>query len=295
MVHTARILCLLLGISLAACLGDDDGTAVSDRYSEPQVVDTTPTEKPVAQSQPFYAVPIKNFKAFTVIRDSIGDHRTELLLKLNRRDRKHIRKNDTLIMPAVFDEMQISPYPSFIESAQHIPKLILVSRRVQALGAYEYGRLVRWAPTSTGKRSTPTPDGLFHANWKEHMRVSSVDSTWIMPWCVNISRSGIAIHAFGVPGYPASHSCVRLPDEDAEWIFHWVDLRKGPWEGKPTVKGTPVIIFEQYAFGQRQPWKQLLHDPFADKVTKQAIDSVIALYMHELIEEPKDSVLSAGL
>src|SRR5689334_9581668 len=139
MVHNyIRMLCIVLGFSLAACMSDDDSTAVPDRQMQAEREDTAATEAPLTTpTQQFYAVPIKNFKAFAVIRDSLGDYQTELLLKLNRRDKKHIRKNDTLIVPAVFNERDISPYPAFLESAQQIPKLILISRRVQALGAYE--------------------------------------------------------------------------------------------------------------------------------------------------------------
>src|SRR5215207_4701154 len=99
MVHSyIKKLCIALGFSLAACMSDDDSTAVSDRQMQAEREDTTAAEAPLTtQAQQFYAVPIKNFKAFTIIRDSLGDARTELLLKINRRDRKHIRKNDTLI------------------------------------------------------------------------------------------------------------------------------------------------------------------------------------------------------
>jgi len=33
----------------------------------------------------------------------------------------------------------------------------------------------------------------------------------------------VSFHKFDLPGYPASHGCVRLPEEDAKWIYDWAD------------------------------------------------------------------------
>ena len=47
------------------------------------------------------------------------------------------------------------------------------------------GALVRWGPTSTGPRETPTPAGLFATNWKSKLRRSSDNREWLLPWYVN--------------------------------------------------------------------------------------------------------------
>lgn len=289
------ILCFALALTQFACFSEDDSSS-SGTYerSNPEPEVEAPAPDTVEPPPQFTTVGIKNFKAFKKLRDSIGEARTDIILKLNRRDSRNIRKNDSLIIPAIYDESSLSPFPHVIESIRDIPKLILISRRVQALAAYEYGVLVRWAPTSTGKQSTPTPAGLHQANWREHNRISSIDSSWILPWCVNITRSGVAIHAYSVPGYPASHACVRVPSDDAKWIFHWVDLRsKGKY-------GTPVIVFDEYAYGQRPPWRRLPEDPNADKVTTAELDALIATYRPTLNERmgigtAADSTIAAHL
>src|SRR5688572_16628364 len=130
------ILCLFLACSQIACLSEDDSSlsGTNQESRAPEVQDTiAPEPEPAPQ---FITVGIKNLKAFNKLRDSIGDFRTELILKLNRRDHRNIRKNDSLVVPAVYDERSLSPFPNAIESIRDIPKIILISRRVQALAAY---------------------------------------------------------------------------------------------------------------------------------------------------------------
>ncbi len=151
------------------------------------------------------------------------------VFKVQSLNKRHIHVGDSLVIPdASVDLMSASPFPIQLEVVRKIPKLVLVSRRVQAFGAYESGRLVRWGPTSTGKKSTPTPAGLYHANWKAKKRRSSVNQSWILPWCFNLDdTAGISFHQFDLPGYPASHGCVRLLEEDAKKGF-----TTGPTSGR---------------------------------------------------------------
>jgi hypothetical protein len=89
-----------------------------------------------------------------------------------------------------------------------VPKLLLVARRVQAFGAYEQGRLVRWGPVSTGKKSTPTPTGLFHTNWHARGKVSTENLEWLLPWYFNVHNTrGISFHQFDMPSPAATWKC----------------------------------------------------------------------------------------
>jgi len=98
--------------------------------------------------------------------------------------------------------------PAVLPGASSLPKLVLVSLRVQAFGAYEGGRLRHWGPTSTGRRDKPTPPGLYHANWKAKERTSTIDDEWLLRWCVNIENSGISLHQYDLPGYRrATRAC----------------------------------------------------------------------------------------
>jgi hypothetical protein len=200
------------------------------------------------------------------------------LLKLNRVDEGHLRRR-TLIVPDAFaDELDYAPFPPTLAALDSVPKFILVSQRIQAFGAYEFGRLVRWGPTSTGKRTTPTASGLFFTNWKSKETTSTEDSTWILKWYVNfVSDRGMAFHQYALPGRPASHGCVRLLEADAYWLFNWSDQ----WEvarraQSPRLYGTPVLSLGEYDYARPAPWLALAEDPFAARVSLEELEEALA-------------------
>jgi lipoprotein-anchoring transpeptidase ErfK/SrfK len=170
-----------------------------------------------------------------------------LLEKLNRADVAHVHRLERLVIPGVWlDELYYSPFPPVFAAASHARKLLVVEQRWQAFAAYEYGRLVRWGPVSSGSRVSPTPDGLFHLNWRSRGRHSTVDPRWFMEWYFNFDNAqGLALHRYALPGYPASHGCIRLLERDAIWLYEW-------GEG-----GTPLLVVGQYAFGNPPPWRSL--------------------------------------
>ncbi|MBI5711718.1 MAG: L,D-transpeptidase [Candidatus Eisenbacteria bacterium] len=201
------------------------------------------------------------------------------VLKVNRIDLAHARQGDTLVVPERLDMPALSPFPAGIPAARGLAKLLLVSARVQAFAAYDTGRLVRWGPTSTGRREKPTPPGLYRTNWKDRERVSTFNEEWLLEWYVNLeNREGISLHQYDLPGRPASHSCVRLLADDAEWLYGWADTWALTPDGRGVVKeGTPVVVMGAYAFGQRRPWQRLPDDPRATAVTAAEVDSALAL------------------
>jgi L,D-transpeptidase catalytic domain len=177
------------------------------------------------------------------------------VLKINRVDLSHARRRNIVVPDSLVDELEYAPLPPQVRELASVPKFIGVSRRVQAFGAYEYGRLVRWGPTSTGKASTPTDSGLFFTNWKARTAISTDDPSWILDWYVNIiALKGVAFHQYALPGKPASHGCVRLLEADARWIYRWSDQWVPGRGSKVKVYGTPVLIFGDYAYGEPAPW-----------------------------------------
>ena len=230
----------------------------------------------------YEAFKVQGRKSVAQLESRLGPERFETLLKINRIDKSHIRNGDTLLIPTGdLELMALSPFPPQLEPARLISKLILVSRRSQAFAAYESGNLVRWGPTSTGKKSTPTPAGLYHTNWKARETRSTVNSSWKLPWCFNLdNRVGVSFHQFDLPGYPASHGCVRLLEEDAKWIYGWAE----PWmlsktNGSLVAFGTPVVIFGDYSYGEKAPWKRLEVDPYATAVRTAEIEQVLRQYL----------------
>lgn len=181
-----------------------------------------------------------------------------LLEKLNRADRGRLAAFDRIVVPDRWDlpETAYSPLPRRFTWAEYFPKAIVVSKKLQAFGAYENGRLVRWGPVSTGAAGSPTPSGLFHLNWRSQGRRSTVNRNWFLKWYFNFgNKRGHSFHEYELPGLPASHGCVRLLARDARRLYDWGD----PWQlaehGQRIVKqGTPVLILGAYDHAAGKPW-----------------------------------------
>ncbi len=98
------------------------------------------------------------------------------------------------------------------------PMIAVVSLNDQRITLYDAeGRLVR-APVSSGSTGNETPVGLYTIIQKNRDHVSNLYDAE-MPFMQRITWSGIALHAGALPGYPASHGCVRMPHRFAETIF----------------------------------------------------------------------------
>jgi hypothetical protein len=252
----------------------------------------------VSVTPPRYrAILIEGHKSLMKLKSELGEEGLALVLKINRRDLKHVRQGETLVVPEMMGDITaLSPFPPKIEVAESIPKLLLVSRRVQAFGAYEFGQLIRWGPTSTGKKATPTPPGLYHTNWKSKERTSTFNEEWVLRWYFNLdSVEGISFHQYDLPGHPASHACIRLLEEDAQWIYNWADQWVLSKEDRSIVaQGTPVIVFGDYSFATRPPWKRLLEDPAATAIPIHEIEEALRPSRPTILEraQARESLLA---
>src|SRR6185312_11993 len=72
---------------------------------------------------------------------------------------------------------------------------------------------------STGQTGYETPVGVYSVLQKQEEHYSNVYDDASMPFMQRITWSGIALHAGVLPGYPASHGCVRMPYEFAQQLF----------------------------------------------------------------------------
>ena len=182
-----------------------------------------------------------------------------VLEKINRADARHLSRLEKLVIPSEWrDEFDYSPFPAEYAAASGEPKLLVVDQPAQAFAAYEYGRLVRWGPTSTGRQSKPTPAGRYHLNWRARSRTSTLSGEWRLNWYFNFHNTrGLAFHEFDLPGVPASHACVRLLTRDAMWIYNWGRSWTLDANGQLATPGTPVLIFGQYDFKSPGPWTTL--------------------------------------
>lgn len=247
----------------------------------------------------FHKEPVWSVHILSELTDKFGDAGMRQVLAVNRLDTRHIVIGDTICVPDTLpdDFLFFSPFPKQLPLLDSVPKILIFSYPVQAFAAYENGRLVRWGPTSMGKRTTPTPEGLYFTNWKAKETVSTVNEEWVLPWAFNIDNfKGISIHQFELPGYPASHSCARLLGTDAEWIYYWADqwiLTKGG--GTVKAYGTPVIVYGKYNYHSPPPWDLLYENADADKLKTDDLNTVIKKYRRIIIrkKDQRDSLLTS--
>jgi hypothetical protein len=97
--------------------------------------------------------------------------------------------------------------------------VITVSLSSQTMHVFRDGVLWKSSPVSTGKKGKRTPTGVFAILQKKRHHRSNLYSNAPMPWMQRLTWSGIAIHAGHLPGYPASHGCIRLPAAFASELF----------------------------------------------------------------------------
>jgi hypothetical protein len=229
--------------------------------------------------------------AFVTKKDSIkkmAEIGLKALQYVNRCDAAALKAKDTVIVPSEFltDVIHYSPFPFHVEALKDVKKIVFFSYPAQIFAAYENGYLVHTGPTSMGRKNDPTPTGLFFANWKAEKTTSTFNDEWELKWNFNIhNKEGVGWHQYAMPGYPASHSCLRMLEEDAKTMYEWADQ----WIVKGTntllAQGTPVIVFGSYPFGSRKPWMALVEDAHALDITEEALASEVSPHLEKIMTE----------
>jgi lipoprotein-anchoring transpeptidase ErfK/SrfK len=97
--------------------------------------------------------------------------------------------------------------------------VVLVSIPDQWVVVYRNGVRIGASTCSTGRPGHQTPAGVFVILQKDKNHHSSTYNNAPMPYMERLTWSGIALHAGNLPGYPASHGCVRLPLEFARLLY----------------------------------------------------------------------------
>jgi hypothetical protein len=201
-------------------------------------------------------------RTFAKSKDTWTNYR--VLTLLNRKDIQYVRLGDTLVLPdTIMEDLRAySVFPQYWPEGDTVKKAVFISNMWQSYACYQNGELVRFAACNSGEERKPTLPGRYAVNWRDRKRISSLDSTWILPFTVNFHlQAGSAFHQFDMPGRPVSHSCVRQFLSDAEWLYRWVrtarvdtvEHRFIPWSG------TPVVILDIFDFRRRRggPWLEL--------------------------------------
>ena len=99
------------------------------------------------------------------------------------------------------------------------PLVMVISLDEQLAYVYRNGLRIGVSTVSTGKQGKETPTGVFTILQKKKEHRSNLYNDAPMPFMQRLTWDGIALHAGNLPGYPASHGCVRLPYEFARRLF----------------------------------------------------------------------------
>lgn len=99
------------------------------------------------------------------------------------------------------------------------PVAVIISLPEQRAYVYRNGVRIGTSTTSTGKPGHATPPGIYTILQKRREHYSNLYDDAPMPFMQRLTWDGVALHAGNLPGYPASHGCVRLPLEFAEQLF----------------------------------------------------------------------------
>jgi lipoprotein-anchoring transpeptidase ErfK/SrfK len=104
------------------------------------------------------------------------------------------------------------------------PLIIAISIEDQVLKIYDANGIFAATPISTGMRGHSTPMGVFSVIQKRKYHHSNIYSGAPMPYMQRITWSGVALHAGVLPGYPASHGCIRMPMNFAVKMWGWTRM-----------------------------------------------------------------------
>ena len=190
----------------------------------------------------FRCVPVKRGDSWKKLFPN--QRQREIVKRLNRTNTS-LGYRRWIVVPTNLDQVEhldLSPFPGTIKATGG--RLVVVNLGLHAFAAYDQdGKLVHWGPVSGGKGWCPdirkhcnTAVGVFKVVNKQGPRCISkrfpVETAGgaPMPWCMHYFR-GFALHGSTLPGFHASHGCIRLFKDDAKWLNqHFVGI------------GTQVIV-----------------------------------------------------
>jgi len=126
------------------------------------------------------------------------------------------------------------------------PMLLIVNTKTQRAVLFRNGVPIAASTISTGRAGRETPTGVFSVLQKEVVHHSSKYDNASMPYMQRLTWQGVALHAGHLPGYPASHGCIRMPAGFAKLLYGVTSLGMTvvitDHATQPRVAPTPAII-----------------------------------------------------
>jgi lipoprotein-anchoring transpeptidase ErfK/SrfK len=160
------------------------------------------------------------------------------------------------------------------------PLIIAISIEKQNLKIYDANGFFAETPISTGMSGYPTPLGVFSVIQKHKLHHSNIYSGAPMPYMQRITWSGVAIHAGVLPGYPASHGCIRMPMAFAMKMWNWTRMGARvvvtPGEMTPASFSHPLLATRRVVAqptSAREPQPDAPTAVTADNATKADVTS----------------------
>ncbi len=210
--------------------GDEDENSLLGWFEtayEPEVLKNREVKTSFRKNDPYYGKHLCNNGEYTCISIKKNDtwqslfpnkYQRELVQRVNRTNRGLWNRTWILVPNDVNkDYMDFSPLPYYHNT--NGTKTIVIDISELAFGAYDSdGDLVHWGPVNPGKDASQTVKGT---NFKIYRKGGpdcwSKKYESYIPYCMFFHK-GFAMHGYAMPGYPASHGCVRTYVDDALWL-----------------------------------------------------------------------------
>ena len=155
-------------------------------------------------------------------------------LRFNRMDRRHFVAGVSIRVPKRMQDIAgFTPLPKAYPDAEKVPKFILIDQNEMYLGAYEFGKLVFSTPVAVGAEGLRLRNGSYHVDAVDRQHESSlypVEGTerpypmhYGLRFYIDKRPDGWTsywLHGRDVPGYPASHGCIGLYDEEMQRKYY---------------------------------------------------------------------------
>ena len=125
------------------------------------------------------------------------------------------------------------------EAASTGPLSVVINLTTQRVLVYRGAAPIAVSTISSGSKGRETSTGIFAILQKELMHRSGTYDDAPMPYMQRLTEKGIAMHAGHLPGYPASHGCIRLPRDFARLLYGVTEV------------GTPVTIIDEAQLAER--------------------------------------------
>jgi len=195
------------------------------------------------------------------------------VLRFNRLDRRHFIGGRSIKVPQRFEDIRdFTPLPATYPDAAQDEKFILVDQSEMFLGAYEYGQLVFSSPVAVGIEGHRVPNGEFRidaADRKHKSNLYTIEELgrrypmhYALRFYVDKQAEGwpsYYIHGRDLPGYPASHGCIGLYDEEMQKEYYSAHDRKvnSPYyhELKPPYLDAAKRLYQWVIGSSRDPGK----------------------------------------